>query len=213
VEPTQPTHTRRRCALRALVYFVAVTLDGRIAGPDGQTDFFPTDEPYLAWLAEHWGDGLPTPFHEAMGTTPPRTRWDTVVMGRGTFEPAVSAGLASPYAHLEQFVFSTSLDPAEHPGVRVVAEDPLPFVRDLKAGEGGDIWLCGGGALAGALAPEIDRLVLKLNPVLAGDGVPLVGHGFDPSRWTLVEHEVLPGGVLLLTYDRAGTASAAVRPD
>jgi uncharacterized protein (TIGR03083 family) len=189
--------------VRALVYFVAVTLDGRIAGPDGRTDFFPTDEAYLAWLAEHWGDSLPTGLHEAMGTAAPVTRWDTVVMGRGTFEPAIAADVESPYAHLEQYVFSASLDPAAHPGVRVVAQDALAFVRGLKAREGGDIWLCGGGALAGALATEVDRLVLKVNPVVAGDGVPLFGGGFDPSTWRLVEHEVAPGGVVVLTYDRA----------
>ncbi|WP_380168720.1 dihydrofolate reductase family protein [Jannaschia sp. R86511] len=188
--------------MRALVYFVAVSLDGRIAGPAGETEAFPTDPGYLARLAEDWGDGLPTGFHQAMGTTPPGTRWDTVVMGRGTFQPALDAGVADPYAHLDTYVLSGTLDPAEHPGVTVVAEDAVTFVRDLKRRAGGDIWLCGGGALAGALADEVDRLVLKVNPVVLGAGVPLFDGRFAPTTWRATA-EASPGaGVRLLTYER-----------
>ncbi len=90
-----------------------------------------------------------------MGTAPPVTRWDTVVMGRGTYAPAIGAGIASPYDHLDQYVVSTTLEPAEHPGVSVVSEDPLGFVRRLKSRPGGDVWLCGGGSLAGVLVDEV----------------------------------------------------------
>jgi dihydrofolate reductase len=191
--------------MRALVYFVAVSLDGRIAGPDGSFDAFPLDGQYLAELNADWGDGLPTAFHRATGLQPPGTRWDTVLMGRATFEPAIAAGVAGPYEHLTQYVFSRSLDPAEHPGVQVVAEDPVTFVERLKQQPGGDIWLCGGGRLAGTLAPQLDRLVLKVNPVVLGDGVPLLdAPGLAASAWRLVDHRVHDLGVVLLSYERAG---------
>lgn len=191
--------------MRALVYFVAVSLDGRIAGPGGETDAFPLDPDYLVRLAEEWGDGLPTAFHRAMGTEPSRTRWDTVVMGRGTFQPAVDAGVADPYAHLDTYVFSRTLDPADHREVTVVPDDPADFVRELKRREGGDIWLCGGGGLAGALADEVDRLVLKVNPVVLGDGVPLFSGAFAPTAWRLVDQQAPGAGVLVLSYDRVRT--------
>ncbi|MDO9380753.1 MAG: dihydrofolate reductase family protein [Nocardioidaceae bacterium] len=191
---------------RSLVYFVAVSLDGRIADPDGSFDAFPMDPAYLGALADEWGDGFPTAFHDAMGTTAPLTRWDTVLMGRGTFQPALDAGIESPYAHLTQYVFSSTLRPEDHPGVHVVDEDPLAFVRRLKADPGGDLWLCGGGRLAGSLMPEVDRLVLKLNPVVLGTGVPLVDGPLDassPSHWRLVASRVHEIGVVVLTYERA----------
>ncbi|MGJ7441527.1 dihydrofolate reductase family protein [Aquipuribacter sp. MA13-6] len=191
--------------MRALVYFVAVSLDGRIVGPGGETDAFPVDPDYLARLAQEWGDGLPTAFHQAMGTEPPRTRWDTVVMGRGTFQPALDAGVADPYAHLDTYVFSRTLDPDEHPEVTVVAEDAAGFVRALKQRDGGDIWLCGGGALAGALAEEVDRLVLKVNPVVLGDGIPLFAGPSAPTAWRPAEQEAPGAGVLVLTYERVRT--------
>lgn len=196
--------------MRALVYFVAVSLDGRIAGPLGETDMFPVDPEYLQRLAADWGDGLPTAFHDAMGTRPPRTRWDAVVMGRGTFQPARDAGITDPYAHLDTYVLSRTLDPAAHPDVVVVQQDAVGFVRDLKRGPGADIWLCGGGALAGALLGEVDRLVLKVNPVVLGDGVPLFAGTFDPVDWRLVAHDSLGADVLVLTYERAATAAPAM---
>ena len=46
----------------------------------------------------------------------------------------------------------------------------------LKAEQSGlDIWLCGGGALAATLIDEIDELRLKVNPLVLGDGIPLIG--------------------------------------
>ncbi len=195
--------------MRALVYFVAVSLDGRIAGPTGRTDVFPTDPEYLLRLAEDWGDGLPTGFHEAMGTSAQGTRWDTVVMGRRTFQPALDAGVPDPYAHLDTYVFSRTLDPDQHRDVTVVAGDAAEFVRELKQRDGGDIWLCGGGVLAGALAEEVDRLVLKLNPVVLGDGLPLFSGAFAPTAWRLADQQSPGAGVLVLTYDRVRTGEPA----
>jgi len=189
--------------MRELIYYVAITLDGKIAGPDGSFDFFPMDENYARAMNEEWSDGLPTGLHQVLGSTPPLTKWDTVIMGRGTFQPAIDAGIASPYAHLDQYVFSSSLDPNVHRGVNVVDTDPAKFVRALKQRPGGNIWLCGGGRLAGSLAPQIDRLVLKLNPVVAGAGIGLFDGPFAPSRWRLVEQQTFELGVVLLQYVRA----------
>jgi dihydrofolate reductase len=149
-----------------------------IAAPDGSFDFFSFDPAYLSAVAADWGDTFPTAFHEAFGTTAPRTTFDTVLMGRGTFEPAIHAGIADPYAHLDTFVYSSSLDPSRYPQVTIVSDDPIAHVRELKQADGGGIWLCGGGRLAASLAAEVDRLVLKLNPVTVGDGIPLFSGAF-----------------------------------
>jgi dihydrofolate reductase len=189
--------------VRQLTYFIASTIDGRIAAPDGSFDFFPMDPAYLAALARDWGDALPTAAHRAFGTEPPGTRFDTVVMGRGTFEPAMRAGIANPYGHLDTYVYSASLDPTEHPEIHVVATDPLAHVRQLKAVEGGGIWLCGGGLLAATIADEIDSLVVKLNPVTVAAGPPLLQGGFEPRRWRLLSTQTFDLGVVLLEYERA----------
>lgn len=189
--------------MRELAYLVATTLDGRIAALDGSFDFFPLGPAYAAALAQRWGDALPTAFHQAFGTTAAGTVFDTVVMGRATFEPAIEAGIADPYAHLDTYVYSSTLDPAQHPGVSVVGGDALAHVRALKAAEGGGIWLCGGGRLAAALIGEVDRLVLKLSPVTIGAGRALLEGAFDPRAWHLASAETFEAGVVILDYRRA----------
>lgn len=188
--------------MRTLTYFIATTLDGRIAAADGSFDFFPFNADYGQALAAEWGDAFPTAFHDAFGTTPPATVFDTVVMGRGTFEPAIQAGQSDPYAHLDTYVYSSTLDPAEYPDVTIVASDPVTHMQDLKGADGGGIWLCGGGRLAANLIGEIDRLVLKLNPVTIGNGRPLFDGRLDPQAWRLDATHTFELGVLLVEYSR-----------
>lgn len=183
-----------------LVYYVASTLDGFIAAPDGSYDFFPLQPDVAAHLAAEWPQTFPTAAHSHFGIGAPRGRFDTLVMGRGTYDPALKIGVTSPYAHLKQYVFSRSLPPSDDPQVEIVAGDPVAFVRELKRRPGGDIWLCGGGQLAGQLLPEVDELVVKLNPIVAGKGIPLADRGFAPHRFALVDTRPFDSGLVILRY-------------
>ncbi|MBQ0893974.1 dihydrofolate reductase family protein [Micromonospora sp. U56] len=90
--------------------------------------------------------------------------------------------------------------PSGTPASQLVDADPVEFVRELKRRDGGDIWLAGGGQLAGQLLPEVDELVVKLNPFLVGRGVPIVDREFDPRRFRLVETRPFDSGVVVLRY-------------
>ncbi|GAA4946256.1 dihydrofolate reductase family protein [Actinoplanes utahensis] len=186
--------------MRKLVYFVASTIDGFIAAPDGSWDFLVLEDDIPAYMREHYPETLPTLGRAAMGVDEPNKVFDTVLMGRGTYEPALQAGITSPYAHLHQIVFSRSLPASTDPEVRFVAEEPLPFVEKLKQQPGRDIWLAGGGDLAGQLLPAVDELIVKLNPTVAGSGIPLAATGFRPHRFALTAATPLPSGVVVLHY-------------
>jgi dihydrofolate reductase len=196
--------------LRKLVYYIGVTLDGRIAGPGGAYDFFPTGDAQQAAAYTAWANGLypetvPTALRAAAGLTDtPNRRFDTVVMGRGTYRLPLDQGITSPYAHLRQYVVSGTLKPDTDPAVTVVPGDPLALVRDLKREEGTglDIWLCGGGRLAGTLLPEIDELVVKHYPVVAGAGIPAFDGPFDPTVFDVTERTAFPNGVTLTRFCR-----------
>jgi len=189
-------------ALRKLVYYVASTLDGFIAAPDGSYDFFPIEPDVSDYLVAHWPQTLPTFAHAQFGIDRPQGRFDAVVMGRATYDPALAVGVTSPYAHLKQYVFSRSLPPSTDAGVEIVSGDPVSFVRELKRQPGRDIWLCGGGELAGQLLSEIDELVIKLHPIVAGRGIPLANRDFDPHRFALVGSRTFDSGLVLLHYAR-----------
>ena len=65
-----------------------------------------------------------------------------------------------------------------------------------------DIWLVGGGTLAHALLPEIDRLVIKQHPSVIGSGIPLFNGPFQPRRFRPVGLRELDSGVRILSFER-----------
>lgn len=191
--------------MRKLVYYVAVSLDGYIAGPQGEFDFYPVCEDMMAWINEHYPETVPTHLRELIGVpidTPNKT-WDTLVMGRGTYEPGLAAGTTSPYNHMKQYVFSSTLAPVDNPQVTVVDTDPVELVRRLKKEEGLDIWLCGGGNLAGQLIDEVDQLIIKSYPVIAGDGVRALAGNFTPTQFTVARRQEFSNGTQVTWFDRA----------
>ncbi|MGW1743077.1 dihydrofolate reductase family protein [Nocardia sp. NPDC001965] len=194
--------------MRKLVYYVGASLDGYIAGPGGEIDFYPLGDDMAAWINARYPESVPTHIREHVGiaSDTPNRHWDTVVMGRGTYEPALEVGIPSPYAHLKQYIVSTTLDRVDDPEVELVRSDPVELVRRLKKEEGPagkDIWLCGGGRLAGALIDEIDQLVLKSYPVLAGTGVPVLSGAFRPAQFTPVRRQEFGNGAQVTWFERA----------
>ncbi|MFG2597790.1 dihydrofolate reductase family protein [Streptomyces sp. NPDC048462] len=198
--------------MRKLVYYIASTLDGFIAGPDGADPtgpdgFWPIPDDYIAHVIAEYPETLPGPARTALSISAPGRHFDTVLEGRRSYEVGLRAGVTDAYPHLRHLVFSRTLGESPDPSVEVVADDPVARVRELKREEGKAIWLVGGGELAGALYSEIDTLIVKLSPMTLGAGIPLFSGKatFDPNAWTLTDHQVLASGALFLTYDRATT--------
>jgi dihydrofolate reductase len=193
--------------MRELVYYVAVSLDGYIAGPAGEFDAFPIEGDHMQPLTARFADAIPTGISAAYGIEQDGSVFDTVVMGWNTYAVGLPAGVTSPYRHLRQVVFSqerTKADiPGDPPNLSVSNDDPVDVVRRLKAQSGTSIWLCGGGSLASVLADEIDRLVLKRNPLLFGSGIPLFAPGaYKPQRFREVETTAYNSGVVVSEYVR-----------
>ncbi|GAA3524932.1 deaminase [Aeromicrobium flavum] len=195
--------------MRRLVYFIASTLDGFITDPEGSDPtgpggFWPVGEDYVGHLVSEYPETLPGLARDAMGITGEGRHFDTALEGRRSYEIGLKAGLSDAYPHLRHVVFSSSLVSPD-PAVTVIAGDPAAAVRELKAESSDrDIWLVGGGDVAGALYSEIDRLVVKLAPLTIGAGIPVFGRqaAFAPHAWALADHTVLPSGTIFLTYDR-----------
>jgi dihydrofolate reductase len=189
--------------VRKLTYFIAVSVDGFIAGPGGEVDMYPTPESYLAHLTSEYPDTLPTRARAGLGIGDvPNKAFDTIVMGRATYDPALAAGISSPYSHLRQLVVSTTLAAADHPDVEIVAGDPVARVRELKAESGLGIYLAGGARLAGALYGEIDELIVKMYPIVLGTGIPMLSGAFDPASLRRADVTSFDSGHLILRYTR-----------
>ena len=63
-------------------------------------------------------------------------------------------------------------------------------------------WLCGGAELATTLFQVglVDRLIVKLNPVVFGSEIPLLGRRIEPIQLELTESKVYRSGHVLLWY-------------
>jgi dihydrofolate reductase len=187
--------------MRKLVYFIATTADGSIAGPRGESDFFPMDGDHIAAQVEELPETLPRHLRDMLGVPTRQARFDTVIMGRATYEPALAVGVTDPYAPLETIVFSRTLPARRDGGLCVTGDDPATVVRELKARAGRDIWLCGGGKLASVLLAEIDEVVLKVNPVLAPGGLRAFDASAAPHKLALRARRAFESGVTWLSFD------------
>lgn len=194
--------------MRELTYFTAVTLDGFVADPSGgdPTDtspggFFLSQGDHSEPLLTAYPETLPGAVRELLGLDAENKVFDTVLMGRKTWQLGMDLGTANPYPRLRSYVFSRTRTDGPDPAVEFVAGDPLRKKRELKQEDGLGIWLCGGGNLAQALWPEIDRLVVKVNPVVIGAGIKLFDGGqFEPRKLELVDHQIYRSGIAVLTY-------------
>ncbi|RKR87512.1 dihydrofolate reductase [Micromonospora pisi] len=186
--------------MRKLTYYVATSLDGFIAGPDGEFDFFAFEGDLAAAILADYPETMPAPAREPLGIAEAANKtFDTVLMGRATYEPALASGITSPYSHLRQYVFSRTLEQSD-PQVQIVAGDPVEFVRELKRADGMGIWLCGGAILAGQLVDEIDELVIKRYPVVLGSGTPLFRAPFKVTGFALNDNRTFQTGATISTY-------------
>lgn len=191
--------------MRALTYYVAMTIDGFIAGPDGSLDIFAVGEDLVRWVVAEYPETLPTHVRTQLGVHAFSGKFDTVVQGRGSYLLASDAGLTSPFSHLRQYVVSGSASESPDPDVEIIADDVVDRIRELKQEEGEGIYLAGGGRLAGSLLGEIDQLVVKVYPVVAGSGIPLFTADFSPTEFVLTGSHALNCGVVVLSYTRQRT--------
>ena len=193
--------------MRRLVYYIGTSLDGRIAGPAGEVDFYPVGDgadaaAYQDWINQRYPETVPTQYRSPAGLVDvPNGRFDTVVMGLGTYRVVRDQGVSSPYGHLHQYVVSRSIARIEELEVEL-ARDAIALVRRLKREDGRDLWLCGGGRLAGVLLPEIDELIIKRYPVLAGAGPALVDGDFRPTEFTATDSRAFSNGVGITWFER-----------
>jgi dihydrofolate reductase len=167
--------------MRRLRYGVAMSLDGFIAGPRGEYDWIVPD-PAIDFAAIH-------------------AQFDTLLMGRRTYEVARTRRAQLEGSGQKWIVVSSTLKADECAGVTVLSGEIFQAVAALKEEPGKDIWLMGGGVLFRSLldAGLVDGVDLVVMPVMLGSGTPLVPEG--RRQWLHLEKsKVLPSGILILNY-------------
>lgn len=185
--------------MRDLVYGAGCSLDGFIAGPDGEIDWLQFSEDVRRYTAEFW----PT--------------IDTLIMGRKTYEQSLKyagsgdGGLTSGI--VASYVFSRTLDSVRGKNTFLVRENAAEFVRDLKQKPGKRICLFGGGDFARSMfsAGLVDEVGINVHPILLGSGVPLFTDAGRRISFALTNIRPISGGCVILEYraKRARRSAAA----
>ena len=137
---------------------------------------------------------------------------DAVVLGRRTFEHWAAFWPTSdiqPFADfinsVEKYVVASEPPKSPWSPSTWIEGDPVATLRQLKAGDGGDIGLHGSIEVTGTAlrAGLVDVLALVIAPVVRGEGRHLL-EGLDLSTWRLESHEASPSGHVLLEYHALG---------
>ncbi len=170
--------------MRQVRYGVAMSLDGYIAGPNGEADWIVMD-PDIDFGAVF-------------------RRFDTLLIGRKTFTAMQAMGGGAGMApDVRSVVFSHTMRQVDYPDVTVV-NDAEPFVAELKTKPGKDIWLWGGGELFHSLlgAGLVDGVDVAVIPVLLGGGIPLLPTPAPHTTLALRNQRVYEkSGIVGLEYD------------
>lgn len=182
--------------MRKVSYHCAISLDGYVACKDGSFDCFTMQGPHV------------TDFLATLGT------YDVALMGRRTYEVGLKYGVTNPYPSMKTYVFSRTLKESPDANVTIVSADGPELVRKLKEQDGKDIWVVGAGDLATTLFAEelVDEVTLKINPVMLGEGIPVVSHLKAPVRFDLIGSKAYDNGVVLLSYRLGVGSEKELRP-
>ena len=183
--------------MRKLTLYTAATLDGFIAGPNGELEWL--EQP--ATEAEHpAGDESQSDY----GFSALMESIDITLQGTTTYE--LAAGFTDdPYPGKTNYVFTRkSPTPPDTDIWRFITGDIVAFVQDLKKQPGAGIWLVGGGQINTIMlnAGLIDDMVVTYVPIVLGRGIPLFAPGADQTTFTTTSAESFESGLVQWTMSK-----------
>ncbi|MDP9961206.1 dihydrofolate reductase family protein [Chryseobacterium lathyri] len=178
--------------MRKIILDLAVTLDGFIEGPNGETDWCIMDDDMNF-------DGF-------------LNSVDTIFYGRvsydswGTYQPEETADpeekkFWQSIHSKNKYVFSGQ--DRKDPGAIFISSDIAEKVAEIKKQNGKDIWLYGGASLIKTFINSdlIDVYRISVHPVALGSGKPLFENLKERLELKLITTNVFRSGVVQLIYE------------
>ena len=171
--------------MRKVVLSLAMSLDGYIAKPDGDVE---------------WLKSVPNPKKIDHGFVNFYKTIDTTIMGNNTYKEILGFGIPFPFPDKKNYVLTKS--PQHNTEFVNFISDVAPIIRELKKDSGKNIWLIGGGQINTLLLNQdlIDELLIRIVPIVIGEGLPLFGNNVKETIFELYKTETFSTGVVQITY-------------
>ncbi len=173
--------------MRKIRLYIAMSLNGMIARPDGSVD---------------WLENIPNPDKTDYGYQAFYREIDTTIQGHRTYQQILSWGIPFPYPDKKNYVVTRQKELENTDDVEFIREAPVSFIRALKQQKGKDIWLIGGGEINTLLlnAGLIDELELFVMPVILPEGIGLFGGFPEQTALRLLKTQSFASGAVRMTY-------------
>jgi dihydrofolate reductase len=188
--------------MRNLIFFMHVSLDGYVAGLNGEMDWIKLDEALFDFVATMTAQA------------------DTALYGRVTYEMMQSywpkAGEkpgaskhdiehSTWYNKVSKVVLSKTMQEAGLQNTRVIGDQLPANINKLKQQEGKNILIFGSPRASQSLLNEglIDEFWLFVNPIILGKGMPLFKGINGTTKLKLAESKTFPCGVIALHYEES----------
>jgi dihydrofolate reductase len=186
--------------MRRLVLIVHTSLNGYVAGPQGELSDFDPGEANLAFVAS-LTDTADAAMFGRVSFELLEAHWP-FVKDQPDASPAAKK-YSSWYATAQKIIISKTLD-IQGPSISIIRENLKDSIEKIKASSGKDILIFGSPSLAQHLMEEnlIDQYWIFINPVILGKGIQLYPKGSDLKKFTLVKQEVFPNGEIALCYEK-----------
>lgn len=187
--------------MRKVILFLHSSLDGFVEGPNGEMD--------IGWIS--YNEELEKHANEILSTV------DTVLWGRGTYQmmenywtsvPSSPKATEHEIEHAkwiegtQKIVFSTTLEKAKWNNSRLVKDNIVEEVKNIKKQPGKDIIIIGSPRFAHHLMELdlIDVLKITISPVIIGSGLPLFKGSEQKRNLSLIENKTFNSGAIGLSY-------------
>jgi len=173
---------------RKVILYIAMSLDGYIAKPDGDITFLS--------IVEQEGEDYG--YSDFIKTV------DTVVVGRKTYDKILSMGFDFPHSDKDAYIITRTSRPSVG-SVKFYTDSLIDLVARLKSEDGKHIFVDGGAEIVNELLKDnlIDEFYISVIPVLLGEGIPLFKGGRPEIGLKLISSKSFDKGLVQLHYIRA----------
>jgi dihydrofolate reductase len=188
--------------MRKIIVLTFITLDGVMQGPGGPEEDTSGGFKYGGWSAPYSDEASGKAMLKQMEPT-------DILLGRKTFE--IFASYWPEHAEhwpgindVTKYVISNTMKKSIWKNSVFITS--VADIKKLRNSEGADIKVWGSSKLVQLLLRHdlVDELLLKIYPVILGEGKKLFENGSFPAAFTLTESLVTPKGVIFANYARAG---------